>query len=102
MVALAAPRSRRRSFSDGPTGSSGSVFAFVDAPEGYEIEVIQRRPYTEAEELGHEAAHSHPHGSVRLVKRWWAKPWLGASVSILREDDFHPSNVAKCAWPSSR
>ncbi len=30
-------------FSDGPTqGSSGSVFAFVDAPEGYEIEVIQR------------------------------------------------------------
>lgn len=31
------------SFSDGPTeSSSGSVFAFVDAPEGYEIEVIQR------------------------------------------------------------
>ena len=30
-------------FSDGPTESStGSVFAFVDAPEGYEIEVIQR------------------------------------------------------------
>ena len=30
-------------FSDGPTeSSSGSVFAFVDAPEGYEIEVIQR------------------------------------------------------------
>ena len=30
-------------FSDGPTQSStGSVFAFVDAPEGYEIEVIQR------------------------------------------------------------
>jgi lactoylglutathione lyase len=29
--------------SDGPTGSSsGSVFAFVDAPEGYEIELIQR------------------------------------------------------------
>lgn len=31
------------SFSDGPTkSSSGSVFAFVDAPDGYEIEVIQR------------------------------------------------------------
>ena len=30
-------------FSDGPTQSStGSIFAFVDAPEGYEIEVIQR------------------------------------------------------------
>ena len=30
--------------SDGPTksSSSGSVFAFVDAPEGYEIELIQR------------------------------------------------------------
>jgi lactoylglutathione lyase len=29
--------------SDGPTGSPpGSVFAFVDAPEGYEIELIQR------------------------------------------------------------
>ena len=29
--------------SDGPTqSSSGSVFAFVDAPEGYEIEVIER------------------------------------------------------------
>ncbi len=31
------------SLSDGPTkSSSGSVFAFVDAPDGYEIEVIQR------------------------------------------------------------
>ncbi len=31
------------SFSDGPTRtSSGSVFAFIDAPEGYEIELIQR------------------------------------------------------------
>ena len=31
--------------SDGPTvTSSGSVFAFVDAPEGYEIELIQRVP----------------------------------------------------------
>ena len=30
------------SFSDGPTkSSSGSVFAFVDAPEGYEIELIE-------------------------------------------------------------
>lgn len=29
-------------FSDGPTpSSSGSVFAFIDAPEGYEIELIQ-------------------------------------------------------------
>ena len=29
--------------SDGPTkSSSGSVFAFVDAPEGYEIEVMER------------------------------------------------------------
>src|SRR5579871_5820149 len=29
--------------SDGPTKSgSGSMFAFVDAPEGYEIELIQR------------------------------------------------------------
>lgn len=29
-------------YSDGPTASStGSVFAFVDAPEGYEIELIQ-------------------------------------------------------------
>jgi lactoylglutathione lyase len=30
-------------FSDGPTTtSSGSAIAFVDAPEGYEIELIQR------------------------------------------------------------
>ena len=30
-------------YSDGPTkSSSGSTFAFVDAPEGYEIELIQR------------------------------------------------------------
>jgi lactoylglutathione lyase len=31
-------------FSDGPTKSqsSGSVFAFIDAPEGYEIELIQQ------------------------------------------------------------
>ena len=33
--------------SDGPTrSSSGSVFAFVDAPEGYEIELIQRRKHS--------------------------------------------------------
>jgi lactoylglutathione lyase len=31
------------SFSDGPTTtSSGNVIAFIDAPEGYEIELIQR------------------------------------------------------------
>jgi lactoylglutathione lyase len=30
-------------YSDGPTMSStGTVFAFVDAPEGYEIELIQK------------------------------------------------------------
>src|SRR3954469_11260208 len=31
-------------FSDGPTtsASTGTVFAFIDAPEGYEIELIQR------------------------------------------------------------
>lgn len=29
-------------YSDGPTtSSSGTVFAFIDAPEGYEIELIQ-------------------------------------------------------------
>lgn len=33
------------SFSDGPTlKSDGSGFAFIDAPEGYEIELIQRTP----------------------------------------------------------
>jgi len=31
-------------YSDGPTtASTGSVFAFVDAPEGYEIELVQSR-----------------------------------------------------------
>jgi len=31
--------------SDGPTKtSSGSLIAFIDAPEGYEIELIQRAP----------------------------------------------------------
>ncbi len=29
------------SFSDGPTQSSSGTFAFIDAPEGYEIELIQ-------------------------------------------------------------
>ena len=30
--------------SDGPiTSGNGSVFAFIDAPEGYEIELIERR-----------------------------------------------------------
>ncbi len=30
-------------FSDGPTTSSGgTIFAFIDAPEGYEIELIQK------------------------------------------------------------
>lgn len=28
-------------FSDGPTPSSSGVIAFIDAPEGYEIELIQ-------------------------------------------------------------
>lgn len=32
-------------FSDGPTRSSnGGAFAFIDAPEGYEVELIQRAP----------------------------------------------------------
>lgn len=31
-------------YSDGPTTTStGTVFAFIDAPEGYEIELIERR-----------------------------------------------------------
>jgi lactoylglutathione lyase len=30
-------------FSDGPvTSSGGTTFAFIDAPEGYEIELIQK------------------------------------------------------------
>jgi lactoylglutathione lyase len=34
---------RGLTFSDGPTTTStGSVFAFIDAPEGYEIELIQK------------------------------------------------------------
>ncbi len=32
-------------FSDGPTtSSSGTTFAFIDAPEGYEIELIEKKP----------------------------------------------------------
>jgi lactoylglutathione lyase len=30
-------------FSDGPTESSSGTFAFIDAPEGYEIELIEYR-----------------------------------------------------------
>jgi lactoylglutathione lyase len=30
-------------FSDGPTPSSSGVIAFIDAPEGYEIELIQKK-----------------------------------------------------------
>jgi len=36
-------KSRGYALSDGPTRtSSGSVIAFVDAPEGYEVELIQK------------------------------------------------------------
>ena len=36
-------KSKGMAFTDGPTRSgSGSVFAFIDAPEGYEVELIQR------------------------------------------------------------
>jgi lactoylglutathione lyase len=30
-------------FSDGPTASGSGTIAFVDAPEGYEIELIQKK-----------------------------------------------------------
>jgi lactoylglutathione lyase len=30
-------------YSDGPTPSSSGAIAFIDAPEGYEIELIQKR-----------------------------------------------------------
>jgi lactoylglutathione lyase len=34
-------------FSDGPTtSSSGTTFAFIDAPEGYEIELIQKSAHS--------------------------------------------------------
>lgn len=44
-LAAFAARAERLGYplSDGPTvTSTGSVFAFIDAPEGYEIELIQR------------------------------------------------------------
>jgi len=44
MAAIAAHLEKKgHKLSDGPTRtSSGSVIAFVDAPEGYEVELIQR------------------------------------------------------------
>ena len=45
-------------FSDGPTTTStGTTFAFIDAPEGYEIELIQRR--NPASSLEHAAARGN-------------------------------------------
>ena len=39
-------KSKGFELSDGPTTtSSGSLIAFIDAPEGYEIELIQRSPF---------------------------------------------------------
>ena len=39
----AAAKARGYELSDGPTESgSGSMIAFIDAPEGYEVELIQR------------------------------------------------------------
>ena len=39
----AAIKAKGYALSDGPTKtSSGSVIAFIDAPEGYEVELIQR------------------------------------------------------------
>ncbi len=29
--------------SDGPTDAGGSIIAFIDAPEGYEIELVERK-----------------------------------------------------------
>ena len=38
-------KSKGYELSDGPTKTgSGSWFAFIDAPEGYEVELIQRSP----------------------------------------------------------
>lgn len=38
-------QSKNVSITDGPTqSSSGSQFIFIDAPDGYEIELIQRAP----------------------------------------------------------
>jgi lactoylglutathione lyase len=31
-------------FSDGPSRSSSGIIAFIDAPEGYEIELLQKTP----------------------------------------------------------
>ena len=43
MAFAAALKVKGYALSDGPTRtSSGSIIAFIDAPEGYEIEVIQR------------------------------------------------------------
>ena len=40
-------------YSDGPTTTStGTVFAFIDAPEGYEVELIQR-----AKQAGGDGSH---------------------------------------------
>ncbi|MBI5770065.1 MAG: VOC family protein [Verrucomicrobia bacterium] len=45
----AAAEKRGFNLSDGPTPtSSGSVIAFIDAPEGYEIELIQRAGFRDA------------------------------------------------------
>ncbi|MFI5356656.1 MAG: VOC family protein [Opitutales bacterium] len=41
----AALKAKGYALSDGPTKTgSGSVIAFIDAPEGYEVELIQRGP----------------------------------------------------------
>jgi lactoylglutathione lyase len=43
MAFAAAAAARGFRLSDGPTKTgSGSVIAFIDAPEGYEVELIQR------------------------------------------------------------
>jgi lactoylglutathione lyase len=43
MTFAAALQAKGYALSDGPTRtSSGSIIAFIDAPEGYEIELIQR------------------------------------------------------------
>ena len=47
----AAAEKRGFKLSDGPTKTgSGSVIAFIDAPEGYEVELIQRSPKTREED----------------------------------------------------
>jgi len=43
-AAAAALKAKGYALSDGPTTTgSGSVIAFIDAPEGYEVELIERR-----------------------------------------------------------